>query len=219
MIAEVKAWYFAPDDMRLANGDNRPIVVGESLTVEGPLVLCEHGLHASRRAIDALGFATSNVVTRVLCCGDILEAEDGDKLCCTERYTVAAADAEQVLRAWSRWCALEVAHLWDMPDVVRQYLETGDESIGDAARNALKDVAWDAVTAVARDTAWCAVRAACSASWATAKATAREAAEATKWAVTIASGRAAAKAAARAAFIERANEKLEAMLLELLGCD
>ncbi len=38
-----------------------------------------------------------------------------------------------VLREFSHWCALEVAHLCDTPDIVMQYLNTGDEKLRDAA--------------------------------------------------------------------------------------
>ena len=36
-------------------------------------------------------------------------------------------------REFARWCALQVIHLWDCPEIVRLYLETGDESIRAAA--------------------------------------------------------------------------------------
>ena len=54
-----------------------------------------------------------------------------------------------VLREFARWCALSVAHLWDMPDVVRQYLQTGNEEI----RAAAGDAAGDAAGAAAGDAA------------------------------------------------------------------
>jgi hypothetical protein len=59
--------------------------------------------------------------------------------------------------------ALTVAHLWDMPDIVRQYLTTQDEKIRDAARAA----AW-AARAAAWDAAWAAAWAARDAAWAAA---------------------------------------------------
>ncbi len=42
---------------------------------------------------------------------------------------------QSLLNAFARWCALSVAHLWQspMPDVVRQFLETGDEMLRTAA--------------------------------------------------------------------------------------
>ena len=41
-----------------------------------------------------------------------------------------------VLREFSHWCALAVAHLCDTPDIVMQYLNTGDEKLRDAAIDA-----------------------------------------------------------------------------------
>jgi len=55
--------------------------------------------------------------------------------------------------------ALDVAHLWATPPLVRQYLETQDENIRDAARDAA-GAAGDAAWAAARDAARAAARAA-----------------------------------------------------------
>lgn len=77
---------------------------------------------------------------------------------------------EWFLREFTRWCALRVIHLWDAPDVVKQYLETGDETLREAAGAAAGAAAWDAVgNAVgnaARAAAW-------AAAWAAARAAAR----------------------------------------------
>lgn len=43
-------------------------------------------------------------------------------------------DARPILRKFANRCALSVAHLWDMPVLTRRYLETGDETLRDAAR-------------------------------------------------------------------------------------
>jgi hypothetical protein len=55
---------------------------------------------------------------------------------------------EATLREFARWCALQVIDLWEAPDVVRQWLATGDESIRSAARSAAmfaaSAAAWDA---------------------------------------------------------------------------
>jgi len=69
--------------------------------------------------------------------------------------------------------ALSVAHLWDMPDVARQYLETQDEEIRAAAWAAI-DASW---VPAARAAAW----AAGAASWVPA-AWAAGAARAAAWA-------------------------------------
>jgi hypothetical protein len=58
-----------------------------------------------------------------------------------------------MLREFARWCALQVIHLWDAPDVVRQYLETGDESLRAAARAATRAAARNAARNAACDAA------------------------------------------------------------------
>ena len=49
------------------------------------------------------------------------------------RWILVRLLTEQNLRKWACRCALSVAGLWDMPDVVRRYLETQDESLRAAA--------------------------------------------------------------------------------------
>ena len=144
-------WHFVRVDdngtPRLGYDDNRVVTVGETLRVDGEPVLCQHGLHASKRVIDALGYASHERLS--LCLvelgGTVLH--DEDKSVGNERTVVAMLDADttdKLLRDFARWCALQVIHLWDAPDVVRQYLETGDESLRSAARAAAGDAAWDA---------------------------------------------------------------------------
>jgi len=37
--------------------------------------------------------------------------------------------SEKETGQFARWCALQVVHLWDCPDVVKRYLETVDEGL------------------------------------------------------------------------------------------
>jgi hypothetical protein len=151
---ETQAWHFT-------NGktlrDGRPIPPeGEWLVHDGPLVPCESGLHASERLLDALAFAPGGTLHRVTLRGDVTpHGSPVDKLVARERridWTLDEATMERVLREFARWCARQVMHLWDAPDVVVRYLETGDESLRAAARAAAWDAAWDAARAAARDT-------------------------------------------------------------------
>ena len=184
---------------RLAYGDNREIKLGETLTVDLEPILCERGLHASRRIIDALGYArgSSIALCQVTLGGTVLH--DDDKSVGTERTVVAMLTAEQtdeLLRRFARRAALQAAHLWEMPEIVRQYLETGDESLRAAARAA----AGAAARAAARDAAGAAARAAAgAAARAAAGAAARDAARAAAWAAAWAAAGAAARDAAWAA--------------------
>ena len=132
----MKAWHFVSETLR----DGRPIPPdGEWLVHDGELVMCESGLHASKRLVDALKYAPGNTICRVEVDGKIIK--DDDKLVATRRKILWRVDGEQVLRAFARWCALGVIHLWDAPDGVIEYLTTGREDLRDAACDAARDVA------------------------------------------------------------------------------
>ena len=153
----IRAYHFVSTTLR----DGRPIPAdGEWLEHDGPVVICESGLHASKTPWDALQYAPGATLCLVECEGDI--AEQSDKLVCRRRRIVARFDATDLLRTHARKSALSVIHLWDAPAVVREYLETGDESKRDAAR----DAAWDAARDAAREAARAAARdAAREAAW------------------------------------------------------
>jgi hypothetical protein len=172
----VMAWHFVGDRLR----DWRPVPRnGRWLTHDGPVEMCESGLHASVDPFDALKYAPGPILCRVECAGEVIHGND--KLVCTRRRIVQRMDATELLRYFARMQALSVIHLWasDPPDVVLDYLMAGDESLGDAARAAARDAAWDAARAAARAAAWDAARAAAwAAGWAAAGAAARAAARA-----------------------------------------
>src|ERR1044072_735627 len=130
---KISAYWFAASD-RLPHGDNRLIVTGETHSVKGEIVLCENALHASRDPFDALQYAPGPYLYRVNCWGDI--SEGNDKIGARYREYVDMRDATNMLRRFARERALSVIHLWDAPDVVRKYLETGDEEIRLAAASA-----------------------------------------------------------------------------------
>jgi len=137
----IRAWHFTGDKLR----DGSPIPrVGEWLEYPGKIVICESGLHASRDPFDALQYAPGPMLHLVECEGIVTEQDD--KLVCRRRRIIASNDATEGLRYFARMQALSVIHLWDAPDVVIDYLMTGDESIRSAARSA----AWSAARSAAR---------------------------------------------------------------------
>jgi len=153
-----RAWHFVGTTLR----DGRPVPPdGAWLEHAGPLELCESGLHASEDVFDAVRYAPGSVLCRVEVDGTILR--DTDKLVASRRRIVARMDATDLLRLFARQCASDVLHLWDAPDVVRQYLATGDETLRDAACAAAAAAGWDAVGAAAWVAAWAAARAAAGA--------------------------------------------------------
>ena len=176
----IRAYHFVGSTLR----DGRPVPPdGEWLVHDGPMVMCKSGLHASRHPFDALTYAPGPILCLVDC--DEIDAEDVDKLVCRRRRIVARFDATTMLRAFARQCALDVIHLWDAPQVVRDYLTTGDESLRDGTRDdawavvrvVAWDVAWEVARVVARVAAWEAAReAARDAAWEAARNAAWEAA-------------------------------------------
>ena len=135
----MKAWHFVGESLR----DGRPVPPdGEWLVHEGELIMCESGFHASERLIDALSYAPGLTICRVEVDGEIFH--DDDKLVAEKRKILWRVDGEQALRAFARWCALQVIHLWDAPEVVIEYLITGNKIVWDAARATAWAAAWDA---------------------------------------------------------------------------
>ena len=126
----VTAWHFVGDTLR----DGRPIPPdGEWLVHEGPVVMCSSGLHASRRPADALKYAPGAVLCLVECAGIIYE--ESDKLVCSRRRILRRADITEMMCYYARMQALSVVHLCDVPEVVLDWLMTGDEAARGAARD------------------------------------------------------------------------------------
>src|SRR5271166_2489040 len=127
----ILAWHFVGDKLR--NGAPIP-ADGVTLRFRGRLIMCESGFHASRRIIDALSYAPGDTVCRVLIGGETIE--EPDKLVASERSILWRLDAKELLLEFTRKIALSVIHLWDAPDVVKRYLETGDPKQQEAAFSA-----------------------------------------------------------------------------------
>lgn len=166
------AWHFVGETLR----DGSPIPKnGVWLKYKGNAVICKSGLHWSREPFDALEHAPGSTLCLVEVRG-IVE-EQPDKGVSMERKIIARMDATEMLRYFARMQALSVIHLWDAPDVVLDYLMTGDEGIRDAVVDSAWASAWDAAWAsawdAARASAWDAARAA---AWSAARAAARAAA-------------------------------------------
>ena len=172
------AWHFLPADGRLQFGARSKVKVGQTLRRDpAKLSLCNYGLHASVRPLDALKYAPGPVVCRVRLGGTIIE--DDDKCVASRRTVLWMADAERDLRLFACWCVRNTPlhdgrTAWDLltdkrsqtaVEVAERYadgLATQDEldaawaaargarvAAGAAARDA-RVAAWDA----ARDAAW-----------------------------------------------------------------
>lgn len=155
MTETIKSWHFVADTLR----DGRPVPKdGVWLRHEGRIKICESGLHASLRPWNALKYAPGATLCYVECRGDV--RQQSDKLACRERRIIMRADVTETLRYFARMQALSAINLRPSapPDVVLDYLMTGDESLRHALRAAANTAAWDA----AWDATWDASRAAAS---------------------------------------------------------
>jgi hypothetical protein len=127
----IRAFHFVGATLR----DDSPIPPdGEWLEFSGACRMCKSGLHASRHPFDALQYAPSVTLCLVEC--DDVASEQDDKLVCSRRKIIARFDATDLLREYGRWCAMSVIHLWDPPQVVRDYLTTGNDEFRAAAYSA-----------------------------------------------------------------------------------
>ena len=160
------AYHFVGNTLR----DGSPVPAdGVVLKMDGPIYLCERGFHASLHPFDALQYAPGNVLCLVEMGGTIKHGTD--KLVASERTIIKRVNAEQMLRKFACDMALSVAHLWDIPAAVKNYLTTQNETEADAAY-AASYAACDAVYAAAEAAACDAAHAACDAVYAAAGAAA-----------------------------------------------
>lgn len=196
MTETIKAWHFVAGTLR----DGRPVPKdGVWLRRDGQIRICESGLHASLRPWDALRYAPGATLCYVECRGDIHEHDD--KLVCRERRIIMRADVTETLRYFARMQALSVINLWPSapPDVVLDYLMTGDES--------LRYASWDAASAAASAAGSAAAWASGSAA---AWATARDVARAASWATT---------SAAAVASLDASAADFDALIFEQFGVE
>ena len=136
-------WHFLGSTLR----DDSPIPKdGVWLPPIKHIMICERGYHGSPHPFDALQYAPGALLTYCEFDGEI--QAHNDKLCAENRRIVCRMDVTEMLGYFARMQAVSVVHMWDAPDIVLNYLMTGDELLRDAARaaalNAARDAAWDA---------------------------------------------------------------------------
>ena len=172
---KIDAWHFGPDSRILAHQPDETMVItpGFIYSEDAPdILICNTGLHGSRRVYDALGYASGCWLSRVQMWGDI--AEQSDKLASRHREVIACRDVTAELRLWGCWCVRNTPisggrTTWDLltdersrnaVEVAEKFArgEATSEQL-DAARAAAWDAAGDAAWDAAGDAAWAAARA------------------------------------------------------------
>jgi len=135
----MKAYWFSKGGR---SHGNTYTVRPEPFVEDEPVVPCIHGLHAGEDPFQALLFANNgNMVDIVELDGQIKEHGIGlnHKYVASHRTHIKRIDALPIIREFTRWCALRVIHLWECPEVVKQYLETGDPTLQKKAYKAVYD--------------------------------------------------------------------------------
>ena len=215
MVETMTGWHWIKADRTLRTGE--VVKAGRTYTAVGPLVMCRNGMHASRRALDALQYAPGPIICRVKLRGEVIH--QSDKSVARERRVLWLADATTLLHQFACAVAAEALALtecrgervdprsWAAIHIKERWLRG---LATDAELNAAWDAAWDAAGATAWTAAWTAAWAAAwDAAWAAAGAAARDAAWAAAWD--------AAWAAAWDAARDAQNLMLETMLFSLKG--
>lgn len=154
-MSTIKAWHFVK-----ANGKRRGGLIeeaGKTYHFDGDPVMCNCGLHASRRLIDALKFAPGTRLRRVSCWG--LGAEDQDKLVCRHRKVLWEMDVTMILHEFAcrvaedalRTAKAKDERSWNAIRVKRAWIK-GEATDGELT--AVGNAAWGDAVYAARDTAW-----------------------------------------------------------------
>jgi len=169
----VLAWHFLPRDRRLGHDDGRLVRKGRTLRVKGEPVLCLHGMHGSRRLINALNNAPGPIIERVEIGADepYKIIENKGKLVGNWRKTLWWMDATTILHEFACreaedalrdagvtdercWSAIRVKRLWIEGKATDNELDEARE----AANNDVSEpIAQAAVIAAIPDAAWSAV--------------------------------------------------------------
>ena len=103
-------YYFSNESRRLRYGDERPISIGVTHTVEGPLRLCSNGLHYSNRAYFALR-AGPGTVLWIIEPGDKV-VTDGYKSASNSRtYIDGGIDIRPLIIDWVKDCYHDLAQV------------------------------------------------------------------------------------------------------------
>ena len=179
-----EAFHFIKGD-KLRDGSTAP-PNGKWLKYKGPIVICKSGLHASYRVADALIYARGNTLCLVELDG-IVDTQC-DKVVASKRKIIARFDATELLRADARASALSVIKNWKskVPQVVLDWLTTGDESLRAAAESAAESATrpgpmYAAMSAAISAATYAAAYAAISAATYAAKSAATYAAKPAAW--------------------------------------
>ena len=154
----MRAWYFSNEERKLRYNDYRPIVVGETHSVDitsKPLELCAWGLHASVNILDALKYAPGNILYEVELSGQILVGDD--KVCAEHRTYIREYCIEDILIEFARKQALinieKIKPYTNEAEysLIIEWLTTGNVKVRSAAASAAWSAADNMLTTMVKD--------------------------------------------------------------------
>ena len=159
----IHGYHFVDKTLR----DRSPIPPdGKWLPVIDKIELCERGYHGSEHPFDALKYAPGSTLCWCEYRGDIQRTND--KFVASQRRIIWREGISDLLRYFARQQALRVVSLWAAPDIVLDWLMTGNMAIRSAACSAARNAAYSAADGAAYNAVYSAVysaaySAACSA--------------------------------------------------------
>ena len=215
---KMKAWHFTGEKLR---GGREIPKDGEWLNHSGELKMCESGLHASTRLIDALKYSPGSTICRVEISGETIK--DTDKVVARKRKILWRLDATMILHEFACLIAekaLKEAKVtdercWNAIKVKRQWMQkkATDEELGaasSAASSAAESAAYSAACRAVNSAASAAWSAAYSAAYSAAESAARSAA----WSAAESAAYSAAESAAYSAAKSANNKILERLVMK-----
>ena len=182
------AWHFLRDDLTCGHGRLGKMKVGKTLKVRSELELCCNGLHASKRIIDALGYAPGPVICRVEMGGEIIESDD--KLIASKRTVIWMEDISDLL---FRFACDEAERALNERKAEGYQIDKRSYAAIEAKRGHLKGTVTDDELSAARSAA---------------RSTARSAARSAAWSAAESAAWSAARSAARSAQNKRLTDRV-----------
>jgi len=168
-MKKVLAWHFIPASGCLAYDEPLKSEAGYTYSIgknEMP-ELCACGMHGSVKALDALKYAESPIISRVAIYGDVQTGDD--KICGRHRDVLWVGDVSRVLHEFSVWSVRNTPigngrTVWDLLTdehsrnavVAKERWLRGEITDAQlaAARAAARDAAWSAPRAAVKKAAW-----------------------------------------------------------------
>ena len=105
LLNMVEGWHFIDRSLQLTHGDGRKVEAGDTIHVDGPIVVMKNGLLVSTKPIVALKFGRRPIACRVVGSGEVVQGNDG-QWACSDRTCLWLSDATFAVIQWAGWCAV-----------------------------------------------------------------------------------------------------------------